>query len=65
MLMTIGSKEPPLKIHIDIISSWETKPPSSYSILMQCWLHGNFPEVKVSEAVLMLATKEKSLIGRT
>lgn len=27
---------------------------------MQCWLHGNFPEVKVSEAVLMLATKEKS-----
>ena len=65
MLITVGSKEPPLEIHIDIISSWETKPPSSYSILMQCWLYGNFPEVQVSEAVLMLATKEKSLIGRT
>ena len=34
MLITIGSKEPPLKIHIGIISSWETKSPLGYSIFI-------------------------------
>ena len=34
MLMTIGSKEPPLKIHVGIISPWEIKSPLSNSIFL-------------------------------